>query len=128
MPVEPSHGLLAVAIPDDAEERLKAHLTPLDNWSLMGKYISEVTKEVGKDTSFVDELGIDDCRCVDQRCLELTNGVGKLVVSGVTGYPQNSPFRTTGTSSCTRTIKFELVVIQTLAVIFISCVIVFILS
>lgn len=34
--VEPSHGLLPVAIPDDAEERLKTHLTPLDTWSLTG--------------------------------------------------------------------------------------------
>ena len=90
MPVKPSHGLLAVAIPDDAEERLKAHLTPLDSWSLMGKYVSEVIKEVGKDSSFVGKLGVDDCRCVDQRCLELTNGVGKLVVGEVTGYPSKT--------------------------------------
>jgi len=34
--VEPSHGLLTVAIPDDAAERLKTHLTPLDTWSLTG--------------------------------------------------------------------------------------------
>lgn len=43
VPVEPSHGLLAVAIPDDAEERLKAHLTPLDSWSLMGLEFSVET-------------------------------------------------------------------------------------
>ncbi|KAL9956936.1 hypothetical protein ACROYT_G038500 [Oculina patagonica] len=36
--VEPSHGLITVtvAIPSDAKERLKTHLTPLDTWSLTG--------------------------------------------------------------------------------------------
>ena len=37
MSVEPSHGLLGVAIPDDAEELLKSHLTLLDSWSLTGE-------------------------------------------------------------------------------------------
>ena len=36
--IEPSHGLVTVAIPEDAEERLKTHLTPLDTWSLTGQH------------------------------------------------------------------------------------------
>ena len=38
MSIEPSHGLLTVAIPEDVEERFKTHLTPLDTWSLTGQH------------------------------------------------------------------------------------------